>query len=252
MLNYFVAGIAKTIETYPMRASGYYSTDSSLLAARYFYENYFQGFKVQVKGHPDAFISRIYNPRVVLNYQINKSDIQEEFIMSSAPLVAIDTNYAKNTTFTPKGTIFRHSANSSVLNGTSGILIQGGAGYQTLVDMSPIASWIDSTNMLINKAVVQFTVEDTVGAEPSSSLVLTMYDKLNQKTLFSFEKDYNETLGTYTFEIQEMLNTFINNGVPLKDNYQFTLSCPEPNTTVNKTRLSSKDGVKINIIYSKY
>lgn len=257
LLTYLVGGIKHTLAAVPVdTAKGYYINDSLGLARKEFFFNYFKGIKLRVRNPSDAFIARIYNPHIKIDYAVKNSEFTNEFLFNSPDFSAkIDTAVAEGriprvNKFVYPGAIFSHSSQKkpSYSSGKPGILVQGGAGYLTKIDMSPIESWKDSSNMLVNKATIQFIVEDVDGEAPLSSMVLTMLSKTD--TIIT-EQAYNKELGAYTFEINKMLNTYIKNGVPL-ENYKFYLACPAPNTTVNKTRLKYKDGVNLKVIYSKY
>lgn len=260
-LTYLVDGIKKTLVNIPVdTVKGYYPSDSNLYAKQDFFKNCFKGIKIRVRNPSDAFIAQIIYPYLCIEYLAKGYKTTEEFLLQRNYLEYVnDTAIVKGripeqNKFVDPGSIFSHSSQKKppYSSGKPGILVQGGAGYFTEIDMSPIASWKDSSNMLVNKATIQFIAENVDGKAPLSSMTLTMINKVDKKnTITTGEQAYNKELGSYTFEINKMLNTYIKNGIPL-ENYTFYLACPAPNSTVNKTRLKYKDGVNLKVIYSKY
>lgn len=247
LLNFLIEGISTSLNKIPTNASGYYSTDSSLLAKKYFFENYFKGIKLRVKSPSDAFVARIFNPHFLIDYS-NGSKYDQEFMLLRGDLKTIDTIAIQREVFTYPGAIFSHS---SKITDVEGAFIQGGASTRTIIDMSPIGSWKDSTSMLVNKATITFKVDKTDNRAPLERLRFTMYNKADMTPIFTSEKYYNDSLNAYCFEINKMLNSYISKGIPI-ENYEFDLACPVPNATVNKTTLQYKEGVSLNIVYSKY
>jgi len=247
LLDYLVSSISKTLDAIPLNEDGYYPDSTNLDVKKHFFANYFQGIKFRVRNPTNAFVVRIFNPYLLIEYS-NAGLYTQEFLLQRNDLEQVDKTAIQSGMFVYPGAIFKHTA---YLHNTDGILIQGGASYRTIIDMSTIASWKDSTAMLVNKATLRFELDSIDTSSPNPYLRMTMYNKADSTSISTYDIAYNASLKSYYFEINQMLNTYVSNGIGL-ENYEFELSCPAPNTTVNKTILKYKDGVSLNVVYSKY
>ncbi len=131
----------------------------------------------------------------------------------------------------------------------SKVYLQPMKGLKAEIKIPELNKWLDSSKIVINKAMLQIPIEANETYAPISSIKLRVIDNINEDTTYytstTVDEDYN-----YIFYLNSFVQKFLANQAKI-ENYKLELLAPTNNLYINRSVLIAPK-TKFKLTYTKY